>query len=65
MPQSSTYKNQFNRDKYDRIGLMLPKGQGDIWRAEAERRNLSLNAFIKECVNEKLDNKENLSNPIV
>lgn len=29
---------------------MLPKGQGEEWKAEAKRRNMSLNAFIIEAV---------------
>lgn len=47
-----TYRNEYNRQKYDRIGLMLPKGQGEEWKAEAKRRNMSLNAFIIEAVKE-------------
>lgn len=54
-----TYRNEYNRQKYDRVGLMLPKGQGEEWKAEAKRRNMSLNAFIIEAVNLYLNN----SNP--
>ena len=44
------YRNEYNRQKYDRVGLMLPKGKGNEWREEASRRNLSLNAFIQIAV---------------
>lgn len=44
------YRNEYNRQKYDRIGLMLPKGMGEEWKAEAKRRNQSLNAFVIEAV---------------
>ena len=43
-------KNKYNSNNYDRIGLMLPKGTGELWKAEAVRRNMSLNAFIQEAV---------------
>lgn len=49
-----TYKNQFNRDNYDQILLMIPKGNKDIWKAEANRRNMSLNAFVQEAVSHYL-----------
>lgn len=44
------HQNEYNRQNYDRIGLMLPKGMGDQWKEEAKRRNLSLNAFVIDCV---------------
>lgn len=51
------YKNEFNRQKYDRIGLMLPKGKGDEWKAEAQKRGLSLNAFVIEAVKSYIETK--------
>lgn len=47
-------KNKYNSTAYDRIGLMLPKGMGDEWKAEAKRRNMSLNAFVQEAVSHYL-----------
>lgn len=49
---STTAKNKYNKANYDRIGLMLPKGMGEQWKAEAVRRNMSLNAFIQQAVSE-------------
>lgn len=49
-----TYKNQFNRDNYDQILLMIPKGNKDIWKEEAKRRNISLNALVQEAMKEYL-----------
>lgn len=50
------HQNEYNRMKYDRIGIMLPKGKGAEWKAEAERRNISLNAFITNAVNSYIEN---------
>lgn len=49
------HQNEYNRQKYDRVGLMLPKGQGEEWKAEAKRRNMSLNAFIIEAVKKYIE----------
>ncbi len=43
-------QNEYNRNQYDRIGLMLPKGIGDQWKTEAKRRNISLNAMVQQAV---------------
>ena len=52
-------QNEYNREKYDRVGLMLPKGTAGVWREEAKARGLSLNAFVLECVKLRLENWSN------
>lgn len=49
-------QNEYNRGKYDRIGLMLPKGKGEAWKAEASARGLSINAFVQRAVEFYLQN---------
>lgn len=44
------YKNEFQRDKYDRIALQVQKGKRDEIRKIAESKGLSLNAYIKKCI---------------
>lgn len=44
------YNNQFNKEKYDRIGLMVPKGQKSELQAIAAARGMSLNALILEAI---------------
>lgn len=44
------YKNDYNRQNYDQIALMIPKGMKELWKAEAKEKGLSLNAYIIECV---------------
>ena len=41
------YKNQFNRDKYDRVNLVLEKGQKEILKEFCSRMDISLNEYIK------------------
>lgn len=43
-------KNKYNASNYDRIGIVVPKGQKSLWALEAERRQLSLNALIIKAV---------------
>lgn len=53
-----TYKNEFNRKKYDAITMQVPKGYKATWQEEAERRNMSLTAFVCEAVNKLITEKE-------
>ena len=52
------YNNQFNRQKYDRIGLMVPKGQKEQIQAAASRQGQSLNAYIVGAVNERMEREQ-------
>lgn len=59
MGNSSTKaKNKYNAKNYDRVGIMLPKGLGDIWKAEAKKRGLSLNALIQQAMTEYLEKEQ-------
>ena len=54
------YKNQYNRDNYDRIGFTVPKGIKQIWEQHAKKQGVSLTGFICNAVSEyinKLDNE--------
>lgn len=51
-------KNKYNATNYDRVGLMLPKGIKEQWQEEAERRNMSLNAFIQFAVGKCLETEK-------
>lgn len=56
MNSTSKAKQKYNAKSYDRIQLMIPKGQGDQWKEEAKERNISLNAFVQEAVKFYLEN---------
>ena len=51
--------NNYNREKYDRINLMIPKGERETWKAEAEKRGLSLNALIQQAVKNYIESEVN------
>lgn len=41
------YKNQHIKENYDRINLVLPKGQKSILKDFCEQKDISLNEYIK------------------
>lgn len=43
-------QNEYNRKKYDNITIMVQKGNKAIWKEEAVKRNLSVNAFVINAV---------------
>lgn len=54
---ATKYKNSFQKEKYDRIIVNVPKGQKKIIDTEAKKRGYkSLNSFVVEAINEKLAN---------
>ena len=50
------YNNDFNREKYDRISLMVKSGKKDIIKANAAANNESVNAFINRAIDMLLEN---------
>lgn len=44
------YNNNFNKDNYDRISLMVAKGKKEIIQAKAKENAESVNAFINKAV---------------
>lgn len=54
--QKRATKN-YEKEKIDKVTLRLEKGKKEIYRIEAEKRNISLNAFIVEAIEEKIKNQ--------
>lgn len=53
---ATKYKNDFQKEKYDRIIVNVPKGQkGIIDQRAKELGYKSLNAFIVDLINKKLE----------
>ena len=48
-------QNEYNAAKYDKIGLMLPKGSKEKIKQAAEEKNLSVNAWITELIKKELE----------
>jgi uncharacterized protein (DUF1778 family) len=54
--------NKYIAKAYDRINLTVPKGQKDIIQAYAEAKGQSVNSFINEAINEKMERDGGASN---
>lgn len=46
------YQQQFHREKYDRIALVVPKGKKEEYKAIAESKGESLNGYINRLLEE-------------
>lgn len=57
---ATKYKNDFQKEKYDRIIVNVPKGERDgIIKPFVQRSNYkSLNAFIVDAIHEKMASME-------
>ena len=52
------YQNEYNKQKYDRITIMAPKGTKEKLQAATRAFGMkSVNEFILSAIAEKLDNK--------
>ena len=52
------YNNEFNKSKYDRISLMLPKGKKEILQAAAGKTGESVNGLINRLIDAELERLE-------
>lgn len=52
---SNESKAKYNAKAYDRINIAVPKGQKDIIKARAEAQGKSVNGFINEAIEEKME----------
>lgn len=48
-------QNEYNAAKYDKIGLMLPKGSKEKIKRAAEEKGVSVNAWITELIKRELE----------
>ena len=49
------YNNNYNKDNYDRISLIVPKGKREIIRYTAEQLGESANTFINRAIDKELE----------
>jgi len=50
-----SYQNSYNKKKYDRISLMLPKGEKDRIKTAAVAAGESVNEFINKAIKQRID----------
>lgn len=47
--------NKYVKGNYDRLAIVVQKGQKDIIKAHAESRGESLNGFVVRAINETME----------
>jgi len=52
--RENEYKNDFAREKYDRIAVNVPKGERDRIKAAADAAGESLNGYIVQAVRDRM-----------
>ncbi len=53
---STEYKNKFQKERYDRIIVNVPKGEKRVINEKARQQGYkSLNSFVVDAINEKLN----------
>ena len=55
MAGKTDYKNQWQKENVDRINLTVPKGKKEAIKAHAESKGQSVNGFINEAIDEKME----------
>lgn len=54
MFDKTAYDQKFDKENYDHINLVLPKGYKDLLASVAKEVNISRNLFIRQAIEEKL-----------
>lgn len=49
------YQNNYNRQKYDHVNLMIPKGMKDQIKAIAKEKGESMNEYIWKAVQDRMN----------
>lgn len=52
------YQNRYNAENYDRILFSMPKGKKEVIKEAAQSAGKSVNAYILEAVEEKMEGKK-------
>lgn len=53
--EKSAYRNNWIAEKLDRVNLTMPKGKKEQVKEAADKVGLSLNAFINQAIDEKIE----------
>lgn len=52
------YINNYIKEKYDRINLVVPAGNKQVIKNRAAQKGKSVNQYINELIDDDLKNKE-------
>lgn len=53
--EKSAYRNSWIAEKLDRVNLTMPKGRKEEIKAAADKAGLSLNAYINQAIDERME----------
>ena len=48
------YNNQYQKKKYERVTVLMPKEKGQALKAYCESKGIKTSAFVNQCIDEKL-----------
>lgn len=51
--------HKYVKNNYDRLELTVPKGQKDIIKAAAENAGESLNTYVRNAINQRMERDTN------
>lgn len=51
---SVSYKNNYNKQNYDRINLVIPKGKKDCIKQQALSKRMSVNEYLNYLIDRDL-----------
>lgn len=52
---SAAVKNKWNKENYDRIEIIVPKGKKDLIKAAADTTGESVNAYINRAIDDRME----------
>ncbi len=50
----TNYKNNFNKENYERIVLYLRHDDKERWKKAAQESEMTISAFVKSCVEKEI-----------
>lgn len=48
------YQNKYIKEKYDRVGLTMPKGKKEVIKARAIAEDMSINEYINALIDKDI-----------
>nr|WP_315104190.1 hypothetical protein [uncultured Catonella sp.] len=58
------YQNKYIKEKYDRVGLTMPKGKKEIIKARALEEGMSINEYINALIDKDIQANNKNNTPI-
>jgi hypothetical protein len=52
------YQNKYIKEKYDRVGLTMPKGKKEVIKARALEECMSINEYINALIDRDIQSKQ-------